>query len=168
MIIGSHTIVTKEMKALLVDIAEAVEDAGGLLALDEAERWRKYYRKLLRKAETECPPPDESLRKGKRGRLKRSKARNLLERLRDFEQDVLRFMEVEDVPFTNNQGENDLRMTKVQQKTSGCFRSMEGVKIFCRVRSYLSTCRKQGMTATEALRLLFQGKKPEFMTVDKV
>jgi len=87
--------------------------------------------------------------------------------LRDFEQDVLRFMEVQSVPFTNNQGENDLRMTKVQQKISGCFRSMEGAKIFCRVRSYLSTCRKQGMTATQALTLLFQGRYPDFMKTDE-
>ncbi|MCU7882145.1 MAG: IS66 family transposase, partial [Candidatus Thiodiazotropha sp. (ex Lucinoma aequizonata)] len=50
-----------------------------------------------------------------------------------------------------------------QQKISGCFRSMEGAKYFCRIRSYLSTCRKQNMTATEALTLLFQGKKPDFM-----
>jgi transposase len=153
----------KKMQVLLIDIAKAVEDAGGCLPPDEAKRWRLRYRRLLKKAETECPPPDESQRKGKRGRLKRSKARNLLERLRDFEQDVLRFMEVESVPFTNNQGENDLRMTKVQQKISGCFRSMDGAKIFCRVRSYLSTCRKQGMTATQALTLLFQGKHPDFM-----
>ncbi|MCU7911509.1 MAG: transposase, partial [Candidatus Thiodiazotropha sp. (ex Lucinoma aequizonata)] len=82
---------------------------------------------------------------------------------RVFEQDVLRFMDVESIPFTNNQDENDLRMIKVQQKISGCFRSMKGVEYFCRVRSYLSTCRKQGMTATEALTLLFQGKKPDFM-----
>jgi transposase len=72
-------------------------------------------------------------------------------------------MEVEGVPFTYNQGENDLRMTKMQQKISGCFRSMEGAEIFCWVRSYLSTCRKQGMTATPALTLLFQGKNPDFM-----
>ena len=157
----------REMQALLIDIRTAVEDAGGCLPADEAERWRRRYRRLLKKAETECPPPDESQRQGKRGRLKRSKARNLLERLRDFEQDVLRFMEVESVPFTNNQGENDLRMTKVQQKISGCFRSMEGAKIFCRVRSYLSTCRKQGMSATQALTLLFQGKDPDFMKRDE-
>lgn len=153
----------KQMQDLLLDIRTEVEDAGGCLPPDEAEQRRRRYCKLLEKAETECPPPDEKQRKGKRGRLKRTKARNLLERLRNFEQDVLRFMDVEIVPFTNNQGEHDLRMTKVQQKISGCFRSMEGAKIFCRVRSYLSTCRKHGMTATEALTLLFQGKNPQFM-----
>ncbi|MCP4994204.1 MAG: IS66 family transposase, partial [Gammaproteobacteria bacterium] len=137
-----------DMQTLLIDIRNAVEDAGGCLPPDEADRWRRQYRKLLKKAEIECPSPDESQRNGKRGRLKRSKARNLLERLRDFEQDVLRFMDTKIVPFTNNQGENDLRMTKVQQKISGCFRSVDGAKIFCRVRSYLSTCRKQGISAT--------------------
>jgi transposase len=157
----------KQMQSLLIDIAKAVEDAGGCLPPDEAKRWRRRYRRLLKQAETECPPPDEAQRKGKRGRLKRSKARNLLERLRDFEQDILRFMEAEGVPFTNNQGENDLRMTKVQQKISGCFRSMEGAQIFCRVRSYLSTCRKRGMTATQALTLLLQGKNPDFMKTDE-
>ena len=157
----------REMQMLLIEMSKVIDDAGGSLPPDEAEQWRQRYRKLLEKADVECPPPDESQRKGKRGRLKRSKARNLLERLRDFEQDVLRFMEVEYVPFTNNQGENDLRMTKVQQKISGCFRSMQGAKIFCRVRSYLSTCRKQGMTATQALALLFEGKSPDFMKMDE-
>ena len=157
----------KAMQTLLINLAKAVEDAGGCLPPDEAKRWRRRYRRLLKKADSECPPPDESQRKGKRGRLKRSKARNLLERLGNFEQDVLRFMAVENVPFTNNQGENDLRMTKVQQKISGCFRSMEEAKIFCRVRSYLSTCRKRGITATQALTLLFQGKNPNFMEVNE-
>ena len=94
---------------------------------------------------------------------RRSKARNLLERLRGFEGDVLRFMENPIVPFTNNLGENDIRMTKVQQKISGCFRSVEGAKIFCRVRGYLSTCRKQDVSASQALQLLFEGKLPDFV-----
>lgn len=157
----------KTMQALLIDISTAVGLAGGCLSADETKRWCHRYRRLLKKADIECPPPDENLRNGKRGRLKRTKARNLLERLRDFEEDVLRFMVVQNVPFTNNQGENDLRMTKVQQKISGCFRSMEGAKIFCRVRSYLSTCRKQGVTSTEALRLLYEGKYPAFMKMDQ-
>jgi transposase len=153
----------KDMQRLLLDIHHAVEAAGGRVPPDDATTWRQRYRAQLDQAEGECPPPEPTDRKGKRGRLKRSKARNLLERLRAFEDDVLRFMEVGIVPFTNNQSENDLRMTKVQQKISGCFRSLEGAKIFCRVRSYLSTCRKQGMTATDALTWLFQGKQPLFM-----
>ena len=156
------------MKVLLIDMNKTVADAGGRLPATDSDPWRQRYRRLLEEADSECPPPDESQREeGKRGRLKRSKARNLLERLRNVEHDALRFMDVEYVPFTNNQGENDLRMTKVQQKISGCFRSMEGAKIFCRVRRYLSTCRKQGMSATEALALLFQGKNPAFMDTEE-
>ena len=116
----------------------------------------------MKAAEIECPPPDEKDRKGKRGRLKRSKSRNLLERFIKFEEDVLRFMDNEIVPFTNNQGERDIRMTKVHQKISGCFRNMNGANIFCRVRGYLSTCRKQGMSSSEALTLLFNDELPDF------
>ena len=110
------------------------------------------------------PPPG----KPKRGRLKRSKARNLLERLKDYEDDVLRFMENPDVPFTNNRGENDIRMTKVQQKISGCFRSMTGAMMSCRIRGYLSSCRKQGMSATQAMSLVFEGKLPAFALPDEL
>jgi transposase len=91
------------------------------------------------------------------------KARNLRERLRNYEEDVLRFMNHIAVPLTNNQGERDLRMTKVQQKISGCFRSMEGAQTFCLIRSYLSTCRKNGAGAGEALECLFRGEWPDFI-----
>ena len=154
----------EQMISLLKEINKATHDAGGCLATAQSEHYRKRYRDLLREAELECPPPEETGKK-KRGKMARSKARNLLERLRDFENETLRFMVNQNVPFSNNQAESDLRMTKVQQKISGCFRSMDGAKIFCRIRSYLSTCRKQGVTASDALRLLFQGKCPAFMDV---
>jgi len=153
----------KNMGKLLREISLSVEHAGGLLSTDEAKAYRSSYKVLLQKAVIECPEPEPPPGKPKRGQIKRSKARNLLERLRDYEDDVLRFMENPDVAFTNNLGERDIRMTKVQQKISGCFRSEKGAKIFCRVRGYLSTCRKQNVSASKALTLLFTGKLPDFV-----
>lgn len=153
-----------KMKVFLEELNNTVHDAGGCLDKAGSAHARMSYRELLAQAELECPPPDkEDKESGKRGRVKRSKARNLLERLINFEADVLRFMENTDIPFTNNQGENDIRMTKVQQKISGCFRSLEGAETFCRVRGYLSTCRKQGVSSSRAMELLFAGKLPDFV-----
>ena len=151
-----------KMRNLLETINQKVNDAGGALGAQESQKYRLKYRVRLKEAEIECPEPSGPRKKGKRGRIKKSTSRNLLERLRDYEKDTLRFMDNVRVPFTNNLGENDIRMTKVQQKISGCFRSMDGAKIFCRIRSYLSTCRKQGVKASEALDLLFNGKLPAF------
>lgn len=152
----------QDMKNLLEEINARVIEASGELNKQRADIYRAQYRKLIKKAEIECPEPIRPKKKGKRGRIKKSKSRNLLERLRDYENDVLRFMTNEHVAFTNNLGENDIRMTKVQQKISGCFRSIDGAKMFCRIRSYLSTCRKQGIKASFALNLLFSGKLPDF------
>lgn len=152
----------KPMKALLEEMNQAVKEAGEPLSPALAKRYRQRYRRLLRQADKECPSASATTSTKRQGRVKQSTARNLLNRLRDYEDDVLRFLDTPGVPFTNNQSENDIRMTKVQQKISGCFRSMEGAYIFCRIRSYLSTCRKQGVAPTEALRLLFQGKLPDF------
>lgn len=139
----------------------AVNDAGGVLLKTEAEQWKDKYRKLLKEAQIECPLPDKPV-KATRGRVKRSKAKNLLERLIDYEEDVLRFMADACVPLTNNAAEHSIRMAKVHQKISGCFRSMEGTEMFCRIRGYLSTCRKQGMSATQAIERVFKKKLPEF------
>lgn len=151
----------QQLSVLLKEANQAVHEADGCLDAASAEQYRGRYRELVQRAEQECPAPPP--KNGKRGRTAKSKSRNLLERLQNFESDVLRFLDDPLVPFTNNQAENDLRMIKVQQKVSGCFRSLEGAKTFCRIRSYITTCRKQGVTATEALRLLFQGKWPAFM-----
>jgi len=151
----------KKLRELLEKINRAVNDAGGQLNVSDSEKYHLEYRDILKEAEKESPP-GEAKRTGKRGRLKKTKSRNLLERLQDYEEDVLRFMDNEIVPFTNNQGENDIRMTKVQQKISGCFRSEEGAQFFCRIRSYISSCRKQNISSTNALDLLFNGELPEF------
>lgn len=151
-----------QMKTLLEDINRAVHDADTSFNEAQGKHYRRRYRTLLQQAQIECPAPEQSQHKGKRGRVKRSKSRNLLERLIHYEGDVLRFMENPDVPFTNNQGERDIRMTKVQQKISGCFRSMEGAEIFCRIRGYLSTCRKQGVKTSRAMEMLFEGTLPDF------
>ena len=153
----------KKMQGLLLEINDATTKAGGCLIGEAAEQYRQRYRNVLEQGGKECPPPDPKDHKGKRGRVAKSKSRNLLERLRDFETETLRFMTDKLVPFTNNQGENDLRMTKVQQKISGCFRSFEGAQIFCRIRGYLSTCRKHGVAPTDALQMLFEGRLPDFV-----
>jgi len=152
------------MKALLEIINRATHQAQGELSDKQQQTYRKYYHRLVRQGEQTCPGPPEKT-PGRRGRVKRSKARNLLERLIHYEHDILRFMTDKAVPFTNNQSERDIRMTKVHQKISGCFRSQGGAHAFCRIRGYLSTCKKQNVPAAQALNLLFSGKLPDFCVV---
>jgi transposase len=153
----------EKMHTLLLAINEATAQAGGCLGEKAAEDFRQQYRAILAAANRECPPPKRGDRRGQHGPIARTKSRNLLERLRDFETETLRFMNDAAVPFTNNQAERDIRMEKVHQKISGCFRSMLGARISCGVRSYISTCQKHGMSAMEALRILFSGRLPDFI-----
>lgn len=117
------------------------------------KRALKRYRKLVRRGRYRHP----RLAPGQ-GRCAQSQAANLLDRLENFDLCVLAFLFDERVPFTNNQGEQDIRMIKVRQKISGCFRTLRGAQIFCRIRSYLSTCRKQGRNVWEAIQMAVTGR----------
>ena len=94
---------------------------------------------------------------GKRGKQKQRDGKNLLDRLREKRDCVLRFLYDFSVPFTNNRGEQDIRMVKLKQKIAGTFRVFHGGEIFCRVRSYLSTARKQGWNVWSALADAIRG-----------
>ena len=150
------------MRLFLVNLNQSVIDADGALTQEKQTDYINQYRAILKDGEKESPPPIPI--EGKRGRLKKTKSRNLLERLQNYEDDVLRFMIDKAVPFTNNQGENDLRMAKVQQKISGCFRSEYGAEMFFGLRSYLSSCKKQGVSGSTALALLLNGILPNIFT----
>lgn len=154
----------EKMKLLLLEINEATKAVAGCLGEKQAEQFIDCYRLILAEGDLESPAP-ENKNDNKPKRIAKTKSRNLLERLRNFETETLRFMTNAVVPFTNNQSENDIRMTKVQQKISGCFRSFEGAQYFCRIRSYISTCSKHGIPPTNALNSLFSGKLPEFLTL---
>ncbi|AGI71313.1 hypothetical protein OA238_c11290 [Octadecabacter arcticus 238] len=92
-------------------------------------------------------------RTGARGRKARRPGHNLLVRLRDYRDDVLRFLTDFTVPFTNNQAERDLRMMKLRMKISGTFRTLEGAQVFADIRSVISTVRKHGGNILETLTL---------------
>jgi transposase len=90
--------------------------------------------------------------KPKRGRTPQSKSKRLLDVFANQSEKVLRFMFDKDVPFDNNLAERDLRMVKLKQKISGCFRSKNGAQVYCRIRSYISSTRKQGFLILDALQ----------------
>lgn len=147
------------MKAFLLDAKQAVDEAreAGQLALkpEVIQALEARYTTLVRRALQSNPRPKRQ--PGQRGRPRASPARNLAARLRDQHTAILRFVHDFRVPFDNNQAERDLRMMKLKQKVSGCFRSLQGAQLFARVRGYISTVRKQGYQALDALRDLCDG-----------
>jgi len=120
------------------------------------DRWVARYFRILALGYAAQPPPVPRP-PGKRGKQAQTESKNLLDALLHRAHQVLAFLDDLRIPFTNNQAESDLRMVKVQQKISGTFRSQDGITAFARIRSYLSTMRKQGRPLLEALFALFTG-----------
>jgi transposase len=156
---------TEPLAKLLLKIKDAVTEAK---ANDEARlnqqrenELLRRYDKLVKKADRLNPPqPKRKLDRDapKKKPIQQPTPRSLINRLQRRRDEVLRFMADLSVPFDNNGSERDLRMVKLQQKISGCFRTADGARNFCRVRSYLSTARKQGHSLLCSLERVFNGK----------
>lgn len=152
----------QEMIELLVQGLKEVDAAGAPLALERQTWFEAQWSALLERGEDSNPQnqrsgtsQDAAMGIGKRGRPSQSKAANLLRRLRDHRRDVWRFMTDEGVPFTNNLAEQALRMSKVKQKISGCFRTAHGADTFFTIRTYLATMTKQKANLFDCLISVF-------------
>jgi transposase len=151
-----------QMHDLLLSMVAAAEEwrLRGAKAVpgEERDEWIAQYFDLLASGFAAQPPFSAEQVPKQQGRRKQSAAKNLLDDLLRRAEQVLAFLDDLSIPFTNNQAERDLRMVKVQQKIAGTFRSEDGATAFCRLRSYLSTMRKQGHAMLAALAAVFVGK----------
>ena len=145
---------------LLLAHGEMQQNGGQPLAPHRQAWFHSQWDALLDTGERFNPPQSkpEGAPDGRRGRYKQSKAFNLLRRLREYKTEVWRFMTDPGVPFSNNLAEQALRMAKVRQKISGCFRTDEGASIFFTLRSYLATMHKQGACLFDCLLSTFAGQ----------
>jgi transposase len=156
----------KELKQLLLDIkaAVAVASEGGKrrLAVRQEKEFLSRYERIVAEAGKLYQPLKRQKCRSKTRRSRESPivaaARKLVNRLVARRDEILLFMTDFRVPFDNNQAERDLRMLKVKQKISGCFRTDKGAEEFCRMRSYISTMKKQGHSVMDTIRSVFAGK----------
>ena len=116
------------------------------------------YSRILQSGLEEEPLPVSVEQKGKRGRKAKPKSLRLFETFRDRRTEILKFVHNKEVPFDNNLAERDIRMVKLKQKISGCFRTKQGAEIFCRIRGYISTCRKQKFAVLPAIEKALIGQ----------
>ena len=136
-----------KMHELLMDYYRASDYGKGVVDAVARKKLDERYAAILAVADREEPPPE----KGKRGRPKNSKGRNLLNRLITYQEAVLAFSRYAEVPFTNNLGERDLRPWKTKLKVSGCFRTLKGAQRYARIKGFCSTVRKNGLVVFDQL-----------------
>ena len=127
------------------------------LTLNEYKKAIQLYRKILANGIKEMPAIPEK-KNGKRGRIAKSDAHNLWERLSKHRCSVFMFARKSDVPFTNNRAEQDLRMAKVKQKVSGCFRKQIYAEAYCRISSYIQTMSAKGYNPMAAIQMALSGE----------
>ena len=145
-----------EMKVILYearDLAEAARNAGqnavDPVAIAKIERlYKACWGKAIKYHEGLPPLP----RLSNKGPKKKRKAHNLALRFQHYKDMVLLFLHDLSVPFTNNEAEQGLRMPKVREKVSGCFRTKKGMENYCILRSVTETGRKQGRGTLDTLR----------------
>jgi transposase len=139
------------------DKAIKVEQQQTQFSKQEIQAYEKQYLEIITKGQKANPLPsnDKENIKKKKGRKAKTKPQNLLERLVNFQTDILRFIQDFKVPFDNNFSERDLRMMKVKLKISGCFRSLSATQFFARIRGYIGSARKQGISVFDAIYSLF-------------
>lgn len=155
---SNNYIWAKDMKNLLQEACSKVSKSEEK-CLDgyQYNNLQKRYRNILTRGEKELPPIPQT-KKGKRGQIAKSDAHNLWERLKKYEKEVLLFTKLSFVPFTNNRAERDLRMSKVKQKVSGCFRTEKYAKAYCRISSYLQTMSNKGINPMIAIQMALSGE----------
>jgi transposase len=144
-----------EMSELLKSGLKRKEEQGILNDQEYAE-FEKEYMEILSRGRAEQPPPVPKP-EGQKGRQAKSKSLNLINRLEKHKESVLAFLRSEEVPFTNNRAEQDIRMVKVKMKVSGAFRTKEGARMFARIRAAISTFQKQGMKIFDVLVSILMG-----------
>lgn len=146
------------LKRLLKQVCAQVRNSESKhLSEAEYKKVLKRYRTILTQGAKELPPIPPR-HNGKRGRVAKSDAHNLWERFQRHQEAVLLFAKLAHVPFTNNRAERDLRMSKVKQKISGCFRSREYAQAYCRISSYLQSMAYQGYNPLVAIQMALSGE----------